>query len=275
MKVNRLLAGTLALVLIAGFGTPVFAVMDEYANTDEVTPSSPLNTRQETVSFPQTVNLLTNGDFETGDFSGWAQFLTTNGVTNPNVALFDTDGDTVATQSAQFMVGQVVFELPAFTIFRGGGILQTINTEGGTIIISADIASDLPRPPSTTSGNGQGGQFKLFFDGVEVDSHDFGALFDGDTKRSTLNAVINGVSAGSHQVKIEVTRPALVPGDLKQYIDNVVVEGDPFVGGEFLPIDSTALLVAGAQTNAVWILSALAVIGSIAFGALYITSKKN
>jgi len=47
------------------------------------------------------------------------------------------------------------------------------------------------------------------------------------------------------------------------------------VGGEFLPIDSAALLLAGAQTNAVWIMSALAVIGSIAFGALYITSKKN
>jgi hypothetical protein len=47
------------------------------------------------------------------------------------------------------------------------------------------------------------------------------------------------------------------------------------VGGEFLPIDSAALLLAGAQTNAVWLLSALAVIGSVAFGALYITSKKN
>jgi len=47
------------------------------------------------------------------------------------------------------------------------------------------------------------------------------------------------------------------------------------IGGEFLPIDSTALMLAGAQTNAVWILSALAVIGSVAFGALYITSKKN
>ena len=46
------------------------------------------------------------------------------------------------------------------------------------------------------------------------------------------------------------------------------------VGGEFLPIDTTALLLAGAQTNAVWIMSALAVIGSVAFGALYITSKK-
>ena len=47
------------------------------------------------------------------------------------------------------------------------------------------------------------------------------------------------------------------------------------VGGTFVPIDSTALILAGAQTNAVWIMSALAVIGSIAFGALYITSKKN
>jgi len=47
------------------------------------------------------------------------------------------------------------------------------------------------------------------------------------------------------------------------------------VGGELLPIDSTALLLAGAQTNAVWIMSALAVIGSVAFGALYITTKKN
>ncbi len=47
------------------------------------------------------------------------------------------------------------------------------------------------------------------------------------------------------------------------------------VGGELLSIDTTALLLAGAQTNAVWIMSALAVIGSVAFGALYITSKKN
>ena len=53
------------------------------------------------------------------------------------------------------------------------------------------------------------------------------------------------------------------------------LSADRTVGGEFLPIDTTALLLAGAQTNAIWILSALAVIGSIAFGALYITTKKN
>jgi len=52
-------------------------------------------------------------------------------------------------------------------------------------------------------------------------------------------------------------------------------ENNCIVGGELLPINTTALLVAGAQTNAVWIMSALAVIGSVAFGALYITSKKS
>ena len=47
------------------------------------------------------------------------------------------------------------------------------------------------------------------------------------------------------------------------------------VGGELLPIDSTALILAGAQTSAVWMISALAVIGSVAFGALYLTTRRN
>jgi len=62
------------------------------------------------------------------------------------------------------------------------------------------------------------------------------------------------------------------PGTLDLWF---ALSADRTVGGELLPIDTTALLIAGAQTNAVWILSALAVIGSIAFGALYVSSKKN
>jgi len=58
--------------------------------------------------------------------------------------------------------------------------------------------------------------------------------------------------------------------------DPSLVCGAPVVvGGLSMGIDTTALILAGAQTNAVWIMSALAVIGSVAFGALYITSKKN
>ena len=44
------------------------------------------------------------------------------------------------------------------------------------------------------------------------------------------------------------------------------------VGGESLSIDTTALILAGAQTSAVWIMSIL-VVGSVAFGALYITTR--
>ena len=46
------------------------------------------------------------------------------------------------------------------------------------------------------------------------------------------------------------------------------------VGGEFIPIDSTAVLIAGAQSNALSILSAFVVIGAITFGALVISVKR-
>ena len=50
---------------------------------------------------------------------------------------------------------------------------------------------------------------------------------------------------------------------------------DGVVGGQYLPIDATTLLVAGVQANAIWILSALAVIGSVAFGTLFITTRRS
>jgi len=47
------------------------------------------------------------------------------------------------------------------------------------------------------------------------------------------------------------------------------------VGGEFLPIDSTALVLAGLQTSAIWMLPVLAGIAGSAFGVLYIKYRKN
>jgi len=62
---------------------------------------------------------------------------------------------------------------------------------------------------------------------------------------------------------------------LKKKFLTIVPPPPPKVGGELLSIDTTALILAGAQTNAVWIMSALAVIGSVAFGALYLKTRKN
>ena len=262
---EKFYAVTISLILVIGI-TPAFADISE----DGVITNEPsinfgnLNEVQE-ISLPSAVvNLATNGDFETGDLNGWTTFLTSNGVLNPTVVLFDTDGDTVATESAQFRVGEVVN--PGDVIPEGGGIFQIITTSGGTITIAADIASETP----DIFGNGGGGQFTLYFDNVVVDSHDFGNIAGSTIERATLGAVINGVSSGDHEVKIEIgrvfTTSSVVPF---QYIDDVMVFGDSAVGGESLSIDSTALILAGAQSPSVW-LSSLALV-ALGIGAYVFT----
>jgi len=47
------------------------------------------------------------------------------------------------------------------------------------------------------------------------------------------------------------------------------------VGGEFSPINSAALVLAGLQTSAIWMLPVLAGVAGSAFGILYIKSRRN
>ncbi len=49
----------------------------------------------------------------------------------------------------------------------------------------------------------------------------------------------------------------------------------PVVGGELIPIDTTALMLAGLQTSAIWMLPVLAGVAGSAFGVLYIKSRRN
>jgi len=49
----------------------------------------------------------------------------------------------------------------------------------------------------------------------------------------------------------------------------------PIVGGNFLPIDSTVLVLAGLQTSAIWMLPVLTGVAGSAFGILYIKSRRN
>jgi len=47
------------------------------------------------------------------------------------------------------------------------------------------------------------------------------------------------------------------------------------VGGEFLSVDSTALVLAGLQSSAIWMLPVLAGVAGSAFSILYIKSRRN
>jgi len=62
-------------------------------------------------------------------------------------------------------------------------------------------------------------------------------------------------------------------GDLDHKSRGLALIGEIFVGGEFLPIDSTALMLAGLQSSAIWMLPVLA--GAAGIGAYYIKTRMN
>jgi len=246
---NRLFTGILAFVLVAGMGIPAFAA-DEFGNLEsgEQSSSQAPSVPEERIFLPEATNVVTNGDFETGSLNGWTTFLTAGGLIHEGICLFDTNGVSGQTQSACFNVGRaIITQGPS----EGGGILQSVITPAGTVQIAADIATHAQIGPNVDCGT-----FKLFFDNVEVDSFAFGGCDPLPVQRSQLSAQINSVSAGSHEVKIQMTRTFATLGNNltpMQYVDNVQVLVDidnEIVGGEFLPIDSTALLVAGTQSTA-------------------------
>ena len=110
-----------------------------------------------------------NGDFETGTFANWTTFTTPAGVIGtsatpgtPEVTLFDTDGDTVARNSARFSVAR---DTATAGSQEGGGIFQVFNGGAGLASISLDIAVE-----RGTESNAEGGVFSLLLDGASAEA---------------------------------------------------------------------------------------------------------
>ena len=162
--------------------------------------------------------IVTNGDFATGNFTGWTLFTTANGSLGPSgsglpaVTSFTGSG---SQNAATFDVGEVV----QMFMQGGGGITQTVTLPGDSISFSANIAA------LGVAANVEGGVFSVLLDGLTEDTVDIGVIGAGAVIRNTLSFTTTE-SAGPHTLEILITRPfvnnAITP---EQFITNIAITG--------------------------------------------------
>ncbi len=173
---------------------------------------------------------LVNGNFETGNLTGWTLFNTTGsntpyGVEQGGTAVaqavqFDTAGTGVPSYSAEFEVGETAGIIGGGGLGQGAGIYQYVPLDAGQLNISVDIAA-------TSSGNNaDAGTFELLLDGTLVAGDALGGISVSQILRSTLS-YSGTVAAGTHQIAIDMRRGyGIGYGNTPyQFLDNVVLTG--------------------------------------------------
>jgi hypothetical protein len=167
-------------------------------------------------------NVIVNGDFETGDFTGWTVMNTANGVGAPGtVELVDIDGPGPLTDSlaAKFYVGQAVFMSGAQ---EGVELSQTVNLQSGT---DYTFDMDWAALRVSSTNNAEGGVFTVLIDGVQMAQGAAGSTSSAFPKYGHINFIHTAAATGPATVTIRITRPFTSPGDLSQHVDNVTFTG--------------------------------------------------
>ncbi|GJL53533.1 MAG: hypothetical protein NPIRA02_06650 [Nitrospirales bacterium] len=167
---------------------------------------------------------IANGDFESGDLSGWTVFETPNGSLGgesfPRCVDFDMKGDGRVSKSVMFKVGQRQYQAGGPSL-AGGGMYTHVQLPGGRLEVTADIASSYSSPKDRR--NLSGGMIELLIDGDVIASHDFGPIPTATTQREQLRGLVH-LAAGMHEVRIRIQRPfrSLAYDQAPhQYLDNV------------------------------------------------------
>jgi hypothetical protein len=192
---------------------------------------------------------LVNGNFATGDLTGWTLYDTQGigpigfpsygGTALAGVVQFDTAGTGMPANSAQFMVGEVAGgEVGGGGLGQGIGFYQYVPLSAGVLSISANIASQC------SSEDGDYGTFLLLINGNVVDSVAFGGVSEGTTLRSTLDFA-QTITGGTDQVGIEIRRGGgfEYPDSPFEYVSDIQLSVTPVPEPSTTALCVTALLV--------------------------------
>ncbi len=278
MKINSLLVGTLALVLIAGLGTPAFAM-----TTETGMDISPGNAVPTVIPIQQDCDIVNIFDDRTAfdaavgsttleDFTDNFHFPISTGILNSATNLVVAFGSPIlpgdiepgVTYSMPIGTGNF-FNIDFGGNFVGGFLDGLTNPEFDPVT----IAFDNPVAAFGFDMNQlMGGSFDITIQFTSAP--DFVGNFP-----VTQSSSLEFVGFQSEQIDIETV---IIQGDgtagFDYAFDNFAFGGkgcEIVVGGELLPIDSTALILAGAQSFS-WMIPVI--LSGIGIG-LFVVSRKS
>jgi hypothetical protein len=177
---------------------------------------------------PVSAEVLTTTDFESGNFSGWTAFPTSNGTLGgegyPSVTVCcDHAGMLSPSRCLRVQVGQLHYT-PVHDVQQGGGIELTTMTGTGILQLSARVGVTYDSP--NKKRNLAGGLFEWVVDDQVVAGLDVGPIEEGGVVQHQFTGNVP-VTAGRHTLQLRITRPFQSgtgqPAPV-QFVDDVLVE---------------------------------------------------
>ena len=171
--------------------------------------------------------ILMTTDFESGSFSEWTTFSTSNGTLGgkgfPSVTVYDHAGIVAPSRCLQVQVGQLQYA-PVHDMQQGGGIELTTMTGSGILQLSARVGVTYDSP--NKKRNLDGGLFEWVVDDQVIAGLTIGPIENGAAVQHSFTGKVP-VTAGRHTIQLRMTRPFRSgtgqPAPV-QCVDDVMVE---------------------------------------------------
>jgi hypothetical protein len=263
LKLDKLLAGTLTLVLVAGLGSPAFGQV----STDPIQNGQVFTTSE---ANPEDIV------YENGDAAQDGGYFI-----NTNIVFFDFElTEDVAITDYHFVLGEFFADIdplrPIQYIVRADNGGQP--GDSPVELLGTGIATNVEIEQISDGEFGE--RWNVWFDFEEPIPLTANTKYWIAIQTGTLAAPADVLCNFSEPFGVGDDTWVWLDGDPNQAINNgqldcwfQITAKDKVVGGELLPLDSTALMLAGLQSSAIWMLPILA--GAAGAGAFYIKTRMN